>query len=74
MLLPESATVPRHQGGSPIRREGERTRLDTTLNAMAALQDLISMGLRLNEEAITIGAASPKGTPAPARPAAPRWG
>jgi hypothetical protein len=38
---------------------------------MAALHGLISMGLRLNEEADAIGVAPAKGAPAPTRPAEP---
>jgi phage terminase large subunit GpA-like protein len=75
--LTAERVVTRFERGRPIRlwqprRDGERNEaLDTTVYAMAALHGLISMGLRLNEEADAIGAAPAKGTPAPARPAEP---
>ncbi|NWG25336.1 MAG: phage terminase large subunit family protein, partial [Pseudorhodoplanes sp.] len=77
--LTAERVVTRLERGRPIRlwqprREGEHNEaLDTTVYAMAALHGLISMGLRLNEEADAIGAVPGKGAPAPARPAeAPR--
>lgn len=65
--------VTRFERGRPIRswqpkRDGERNEaLDTTVYAMAALHGLISMGLRLNEEADVPA----KGAPAPGQPAEP---
>lgn len=75
--LTAERVVTRFERGRPIRlwqprRDGERNEaLDTTVYAMAALHGLISMGLRLNEEADAIGAAQAKGAPAPARSAEP---
>jgi phage terminase large subunit GpA-like protein len=64
--------VTRFERGRPIRlwqprREGDRNEaLDTTVYAMGALHGMISMGLRLNEEADATGAAPAKGGSAPA--------
>ncbi len=75
--LTAARVVTRFARGRPIRlwqprREGERNEaLDTTLYAMAALHDLIAMGLRLNAEADAIGAPAPKGLPARTKPTEP---
>jgi phage terminase large subunit GpA-like protein len=74
--LTAERVVTRFERGRPIRlwqprRDGERNEaLDTTVYTMAALHGLISMGLRLNEEAESLGASPRKGTvSAPAGPA-----
>jgi phage terminase large subunit GpA-like protein len=76
--LTAERVVTRFERGRPIRlwqprREGERNEaLDTTVYAMAALHGLISMGLRLNKEAESLGASPRKGAaPAPAGPTEP---
>jgi len=71
--------VTRFLKGRPIRswqprREGERNEvLDTFVYAMAGLQGLISMGLRLNDEAEVMAAARSRGNGAspPAKPTPP---
>lgn len=76
--LTAERVVTRFERGRPIRswqpkREGERNEaLDTFVYAMAALHGLISMGLRLNDEAAKLAAfgakqaeAQPVQTPAP---------
>lgn len=76
--LTAERVVTRFERGRPIRlwqprREGERNEaLDTTVYAMAALHGLISMGLRLNKEAESLGANPRKGAiSAPAGAAEP---
>jgi len=77
--LTAERVVTRFVKGRPIRswqpkRDGERNEaLDTLVYASAALQGLISMGLRLNEEAEAMAAAKRRSdTPAPpATPAPP---
>jgi phage terminase large subunit GpA-like protein len=76
--LTAERVVTRFERGRPIRlwqprRDGERNEaLDTTVYAMAALHGLISMGLRLNEEADTISVAGRKGQrPTPQSTVAP---
>jgi len=65
--LTAERVVTRFQKGRPIRswqlkRDGERNEaLDTFVYASAALQGLISMGLRLNEEVEAVPAAGRKG-------------
>lgn len=67
--------VTRFERGRPIRswqpkRDGERNEaLDTFVYAHAALHGLISMGLRLNEEADAVTAAGRKGEAPVAKPA-----
>jgi len=74
--LTAERVVTRFEKGRPIRswqpkRDGERNEaLDTFVYASAALQGLISMGLRLNEEADVMAAAKPR-SEAPALPANP---
>jgi phage terminase large subunit GpA-like protein len=76
--LTAERVVTRFERGRPIRlwqprRDGERNEaLDTTVYAMAALHGLISMGLRLNKEAESLGVSPCKGAvSAPAGPAGP---
>jgi len=72
--LTAERVVTRFEKGRPIRswqpkRDGERNEaLDTFVYASAALQGLISMGLRLNKEADTMAAAKRR-TDAPNLPA-----
>jgi phage terminase large subunit GpA-like protein len=74
--LTAERVVTRFEKGRPIRswqpkRDGERNEaLDTFVYASAALQGLISMGLRLNEEAEAMAAAKRR-TGAPAQTAKP---
>lgn len=77
--LTSERVVTRFDRGRPIRlwqprRDGERNEaLDTTVYAMAALSGLISMGLRLNEEADVTGDAPTRGSQATAkRPEPPK--
>lgn len=69
--LTAERVVTRFERGRPIRswqpkREGERNEaLDTYVYATAALHGLISMGLRLNEEAERTVSAPVAGTPMP---------
>ena len=77
--LTSERVVTRFLKGRPIRswqpkREGERNEvLDTFVYAMAGLQGLISMGLRLNDEAEVMAAAKIKGDGAiqPTKPTPP---
>ena len=65
--LTSERVVTRFEKGRPIRswqprRQGERNEaLDTFVYAMAGLQGLISMGLRLNDEAEAMAAAIRRG-------------
>ncbi len=74
--LTAERVVTRFEKGRPIRswqpkRDGERNEaLDTFVYASAALQGLISMGLRLNEEADVMATAKQR-TDAPAQPTKP---
>ncbi len=74
--LTAERVVTRFEKGRPIRswrpkRDGERNEaLDTFVYASAGLHGLISMGLRLNEEAEAIAAAK-RQSDAPALPAKP---
>ena len=73
--LTAERVVTRFERGRPIRswqpkRDGERNEaLDTFVYAHAALHGLISMGLRLNEEADAVMAAGRKGEALVAKPA-----
>ncbi|MFN4126171.1 phage terminase large subunit family protein [Pannonibacter indicus] len=73
--LTAERVVTRFERGRPIRswqpkRDGERNEaLDTFVYALAALHGLISMGLRLNEEADAVTAAGRKGEAPVAKPA-----
>ena len=77
--LTAERVVTRFEKGRPIRswqpkRDGERNEaLDTFVYASAALQGVISMGLRLNEEAKAMAAAkrAKRRTDAPAIPTKP---
>jgi phage terminase large subunit GpA-like protein len=74
--LTAERVVTRFEKGRPIRswqpkRDGERNEaLDTFVYASAALQGLISMGLRLNEEAEAMAAAKRRAD-APTQPVKP---
>lgn len=77
--LTAERVVTRFLKGRPIRswqpkRDGERNEaLDTFVYAMAGLQGLISMGLRLNDEVEVMAAVKIKGdgTIRPTKPAPP---